>query len=166
MVLSSEAVRRDCPSLAKSTHLTAAVWALKTVDSPFLARGELGGVRKWKNKGKTTKAVSSPHKKFSLYKAELSHTHTHTVPTHTSTHTHTYIHKHTCTYAHTNLTQMGSTDELSCHERLRPQGSQMERTLLTIWHPGTRELGLGKGEGRSQLTTGGIVDHPILALCI
>ena len=35
-VLSSEAVNSDCPSLAKSTHRTEAVWALNTVDSPLL----------------------------------------------------------------------------------------------------------------------------------
>lgn len=35
-VLSSDEVRRDCPSLEKSTDLTEAVWALNTVDSPLL----------------------------------------------------------------------------------------------------------------------------------
>ena len=35
-VLSSDAVRRDCPSPEKSTLLTVAVWALNTVLSPFL----------------------------------------------------------------------------------------------------------------------------------
>ena len=36
IVLSSDAVNKDLPSLAKSTHRTDAVCALKTVDSPFL----------------------------------------------------------------------------------------------------------------------------------
>ena len=35
-VLSSDAVRSDCPSPEKSTLLTVAVWALNTVLSPFL----------------------------------------------------------------------------------------------------------------------------------
>ena len=36
IVLSSDDVNNVCPSLEKSTLLTVAVWALKTVDSPFL----------------------------------------------------------------------------------------------------------------------------------
>ena len=36
IVLSSEHVNKCWPSLENSTLLTVAVWALKTVDSPFL----------------------------------------------------------------------------------------------------------------------------------
>lgn len=39
-VLSSEAVRREWPSLAKLTHLMVAVCARRTVDSPFLQRND------------------------------------------------------------------------------------------------------------------------------
>lgn len=38
IVLSSEAVTKDWPSLEKWTLLTVPVWALKTVDSPLLYR--------------------------------------------------------------------------------------------------------------------------------
>lgn len=38
IVLSSEAVTKDWPSLEKWTLLTVAVWALNTVDSPLLYR--------------------------------------------------------------------------------------------------------------------------------
>jgi hypothetical protein len=35
IVLSSDELNKLCPSFEKSTHRTAAVCALKTVDSPF-----------------------------------------------------------------------------------------------------------------------------------